>query len=226
MTADARTSAIQRYRDMSGVLNSRAMKPRCSHLLAAFSALAVCVATACADPKPSPPSADSDLQPPQPTTKPLATPEKSAWERLDPARRELLRTTSARVLLPPQPTYLAAAFLTADTDWYTASIDGNGITIVIEGRSRSIDHPEIRAAFPPTPASRAKPRVGRNELIVESAFLEQDTSYSVEVECAMPATDPRCTEDAFVRGLTTSLIAVTPPPTSTSAKKPPATVTP
>ena len=120
-------------------------------------------------------------------------------------QRATLHKTEAKVLLPTNSSWLKRAFITADTHWYTASIDEDGYTIVIEGNSKSIAHPEIRAAFATSPPTRQSPRISRNELIVEASFVEDGTAYSIEVECVLPDKNPRCTNDTFISKVVDSL---------------------
>ncbi len=132
------------------------------------------------------------------------------WSRLNADQRAVLTRTEARVLLPATARLLKAAILTGDKAWYTASIRDGDATITLEGTRQAFDHPEIRKEFPAAPPTRKAPRIGHNELVIEAAFIEDGTSYSLEVECEQPDKNPRCTEDTYVRRLALDLVRVRP----------------
>ena len=130
----------------------------------------------------------------------------AASHALSTKQHATLASTEALVLLPTRKAWLDKAFMTADKRWYTASIEGDGYTIVIEGTTGAFKHPEIEQAYKDVPpATRQRPRIGRNELVVEAAFVEQGTAFSVEVECVQPDKNPLCTEDAFVHEVVAAL---------------------
>ncbi|GEM_PF-5137670 len=154
---------------------------------------------------------------PTPVVAPTVDRSLAAQPQLDAKQRAVVGATNAHVLLLPDDKRLKASFLTGGADWYTASVSLPGLTIVIEGKATAKNHPEITAEFPATPPSLSKPRIARNELIVEAAFIHAGTSFSVEVECALPSRDKRCTEDAYILELVKQLQHVQAPATKPSA---------
>ena len=115
-----------------------------------------------------------------------------------------LRTTSVPVLLPEDGAFLQQMFPVSHRDWYSLSSSYAGITVVVQGDRVATVDPEMVPAGWQAPSWRA-PLVTRNEGIVEATFLAFGASYAVSVECAAPATDARCTEDAALLQLVQSL---------------------
>lgn len=114
---------------------------------------------------------------------------------------EVLSKAPFPVLLPKlSPAEWAKATVTAGDNWYAVSHTGPDFTLVLEGNGKAFVDPEIRAAFPATAPTRAQPRIDRNELTVAANFLADGVSYSVDVDCQSPNTNPKCTDDAFVAG--------------------------
>ena len=192
-----------------------------THIVALGLSVAVTLC-GCSEKSPSNPPAPKTATPQPANTTERAGPVVKAAP-LTAKQRGALAKTTARVLLPKRTAWRQSAFLTAGENWYAASIDGPDYTITIEGTRQAFDHPEIRAAFKDGPAGRAKPRIGRNELVVEAAFVEHSTAFSVEVDCQHPDKNPRCTQDAFVLQVVADLEVIAnaaPAPASAQARRP------
>lgn len=56
-----------------------------------------------------------------------------------------------------------------------------------------------------TPRPDFEPRISRSRGIVSASFHAFGVAYVVEVECAKPFDDPRCTEDDYVRDVVADL---------------------
>ncbi len=125
---------------------------------------------------------------------------------LNETQRAAIRRTRVPVRLPADPRLARAAFLTSEANWFAASIKDGDVTITIEANRTAIEAPEITAAFAGyAVGTRAAPRIGHNELIIEAAWLEDGVAWSLEVECLHPDTNPRCVETAFVRSVVAGL---------------------
>ncbi|MCO4763046.1 MAG: hypothetical protein KC502_16130 [Myxococcales bacterium] len=126
--------------------------------------------------------------------------------KLSATQRTAIARTQVPVLLPADDRLAQTAFLTSEQDWFVASIEDRDVVITIEGNRTARVAPEIRRAFAGyNVGTRAAPRIGHNELIIEAAWLEDGIAWSVEVDCQQPDTNPRCTDPAFVRGLVKGL---------------------
>ncbi len=119
---------------------------------------------------------------------------------LSAAQAQTLRRATLPVLLPVDGPWLAHGIATAAADWYTLSAPVGDLTVVIQGDRMATLDPTL---VPPrwTPPAWQTPLVTRNEGIVEATFLAFGASYVVAVECAMPDSDARCTQDEFVLAL-------------------------
>lgn len=115
-----------------------------------------------------------------------------------------LRLTGVPALLPENSSFLDAVLPVGHPDWYSLSSTYAGITVVVQGDSVATVDPEMAPADWQPPTWQA-PLVTRNEGIVEATFLAWGASYVVSIECADPAQDRRCTEDAELLTLVQSL---------------------
>ena len=139
-----------------------------------------------------------------------------------PSRGEALATTTpatdAVPVVPgaleatlelPAP-YAEVAVRTAGEHFRASSARRDGLTISLH--ATDLSHPvltddELGRLPPATHEVRGVPaRVLSNEGIRSVAWAEGGLDYALEVECARPLDDARCTEDAFVLELAASLV--------------------
>lgn len=169
----------------------------------------------CSDPSPAPddPATVTSPQtvstPDQPATPPQEspTPDEIHWDEaeqyppispdlLSEEAREAAAQASLPVLLPNDAELLAGAFFTTGDTWYTASMRTDEITLVFKGSSASRNLPGIgtnkEGDQPPGHV------LTRTHQIVTLAFREFGAAYAIDIECARPTEDPRCTEDSFI----------------------------
>ena len=124
---------------------------------------------------------------------------------LSAEQRARLADAPVPALVPNRPQLLGAATVTSGEHWYAASLDGHGHSVYVSGtRLETVvpnlkvvdDQPDIRDDF----------RITRNELIVSLSFNAFGAAYVIEVECAQPSTDTRCTDDGYVVALANELV--------------------
>ncbi len=108
-----------------------------------------------------------------------------------------LRSTRVPVLLPADYYFHTNMFPVGHPDWYSTTSTYAGMTVVVQGDRVATLDPEAAPAGWRAPTWRA-PLVTHNEGIVEATFLAWGASYVVSIECADPASDPRCTGDGAV----------------------------
>lgn len=130
----------------------------------------------------------------------LAQAHPAARHQLTEGQLAVLSQTTVPVLWPDLPAFLDHALATADGDWFSLSSTYAGATVVIQGDRLATLDPEMIPAGWVAPTWNS-PLVGRNEGIVEATFLAWGASYAVSIECADPAGDERCTQDAAVLDL-------------------------
>jgi hypothetical protein len=111
--------------------------------------------------------------------------------------RAKLASISLPVLLPADASLLGRAVLSHGSGWYAASLHGDRHHIALHGTHLAVHHPELRAELegvelPPV-------RIARTHGIVTASFEAFGASYAVDVECDAPMSDPRCTDDEYVR---------------------------
>jgi len=127
----------------------------------------------------------------------------STRPRVDPAvlpeaARALLPHITLPVLLPPDPAMLRGAVLTRGETWYAASLHPEGHHVAIHGSRLAVHHPDLANSIPEDRRRRpGEPELTRTHGIVSVSFDVFGASYVLDVECAAPTTDTRCTEDAY-----------------------------
>jgi hypothetical protein len=129
--------------------------------------------------------------------------------------RAAIDSLSVPVLLPGDPDLLAGMRLFPHGDFYTVSSNGpNGLSFVMSGHSKAYP-------LPPGLARSLKgglaARIPADGVVIEGteAGLDADftrfgAAYSISLECRMKLADPRCGSEAYVRGVISRLVAVTP----------------
>ncbi|MBN1945962.1 MAG: hypothetical protein JW797_09820 [Bradymonadales bacterium] len=111
---------------------------------------------------------------------------------------DLLADLPLPVLLPADPELLDRAIVTRQDQWYAASIPSDGITIYLRGSRRAF---AVEGLEMNPEAWERGYLLTRNQHIASLSFVAFQVGYLIEVECADPLGDPRCTEDDYILGL-------------------------
>lgn len=120
---------------------------------------------------------------------------------LDVDQRETLRRAEVPVLLPDNQMLLESATYTAQSDWYAAAMEGDGVSVYVSGTRLEFVHPSIDERQ----VDADEPRVTQNELIMTLSLKRWGAAYVVEVECDRPSEDARCEDEGYVREIGRSL---------------------
>lgn len=141
---------------------------------------------------------------------PTATTPTAAIALLTPEARAALAAAPVPMLMLPDHRARASTFLVGDR-W--ASFHYRDAELTISLHATDLSHPvvaddEIAHLPPPPDTVRGRPaRVLLNEQIRSVAWEQGPVSYALDVECARPFDDTRCTEPEFVLELADALIA-------------------
>ena len=162
----------------------------------------------------SPPAKAEDPAPVVVTTK-TVTP-KIVWPTTHADERALAALGDDKVnvgrspvpVLAPKETKLENAKVMVDAEYYAINGKVDGATITIQGTRLAHRYKEIGSIPGDRPMRSGHGFVTVNEGIRSASFLENGAAYSVDVECADPSHDARCTGDAFVLALVESLVYV------------------
>jgi hypothetical protein len=133
----------------------------------------------------------------------------SAVEGLPAASRAALDAAPVAMLLLPDDR-AEASLVTSGEHWAALSYRDAELTISIH--ATDVSHPvvqddELLQLPPPGASVRGEPaRVTMNEQIQSVTWNEGPVSYVLEVECARPFEDVRCTESGFVLELADRLV--------------------
>lgn len=123
--------------------------------------------------------------------------------RVDPSSlpaeaRQRLDSITVPVLLPREPALLGHVTLTSGPTWYAAAFHPEGHHITIHATKLGVHRPALAEEIPPERRRRAgEPEITRTHGIVTVMFEAFGASYTIDVECAAPLEDVRCTEDAY-----------------------------
>ena len=128
--------------------------------------------------------------------------ETRGFKALDPAllpveQREKLAAITVPVLAFDDAQLLAGAFLSHHNNWYAlASKTDDGLHLHLRGTRNAYVYPDMEVPQ----AARAAAKnytLTRTHAIVTVSWRSFDVSYSLDVECAKPLEDVRCTQDQF-----------------------------
>lgn len=133
-----------------------------------------------------------------------------AITQLPAVSRAALDSSPVPMLVPPA-SYAPRTIVTSGEQWAAFSYHDGELTISLHatGRSHPVIGDEELLEIPPADQSvRGEPaRMTVNELIRSVAWEENGVAYALEVECARPEHDPRCTEPEFLFDLAETLVA-------------------
>lgn len=120
---------------------------------------------------------------------------------LDAQQERRLSRSPVPALVPERADLLDGATVTTGPHWYAVSLDGEAHDVYVSGTRLEFEVPSVKL-----PAERAEDfRITRNELIASLAFNAWGAAYVIEVECARPSEDTRCTEDDYIVELANDL---------------------
>lgn len=112
-------------------------------------------------------------------------------------------------LVPARAELLQEATVTGGETWYAVSMQGEGVTVYVSGNNKEVVVPGLEIAEK-YPGIQDDFRVSRAEGIASLTFNAFGVAYLVEVECAEPASDARCTGDDYVISLANDLAIANP----------------
>jgi len=123
-----------------------------------------------------------------------------AGDRLPAQQRERIQGADLPVLLPPalDPSQVV---LSRGPGWYAASYRLDGHSVLVSGSRVVFTRPGV----PILGAPEGAPRLNRVQGIVELDFTTAGVAYTLNVECAQAASDPRCTGDGYAQQLAAAL---------------------
>lgn len=120
-----------------------------------------------------------------------------------------LKGSPVPLLVPDRAELLEGARITTGEHWAAASLQGPGHTVYLQGTRVRHVAPKIELDEPGDALTRKEHVVSRTHGVVTLAFERFGVGYHIDVECAAPMEDERCTEGAYVRELYDAL-AVAP----------------
>lgn len=156
----------------------------------------------------------SDKQPVGPVAEKVDWAEVRGFAQVDAAllpasERAKLDDITVPVLVPDDGRLLATALITHHQNWYAAAMELPGADIYVRGTRNAFEVPAMEI---PAAAAAAKDNylLTRIHQVVTVSWRSFNVSYSLDVECAKPMTDTRCTEDEFALELAERLGVVNP----------------
>ncbi len=112
------------------------------------------------------------------------------------------------VLAPSAADALESPAVVVGPEYYAITGRAHGATVTIQGTRAQHAVEGVGPIEGDRAIRRAKGFVTVNEGIRVASWMENGAAYSIDVECADPTGDARCTSDAFVLGLAERLAYV------------------
>lgn len=144
----------------------------------------------------------------------LALSRDPAVTALGPESRASLERSTVPMLVLPAP-YAGGSLVMVGPTWTALSYQGDGITITLQATGHwhdMLDQGELLEIPSPTSRVRQQPAWETvNELIRSLAWNERgpggdEVAYALEIECARPEHDARCTESTFLATVAHQLV--------------------
>ena len=144
----------------------------------------------------------------------LALSRDPAVTALGPESRASLERSTVPMLVLPAP-YADGSLVMVGPTWTALSYQGDGITITLHATGHwhdMLDEGELLDIPSPTARVRQQPAWETvNELIRSLAWNErgpdgEEVAYALEIECARPEEDTRCTESTFLATVAHQLV--------------------
>lgn len=122
---------------------------------------------------------------------------------------------SLPVLLPGDPDLVANLRLFAHGDFYTVSSTSNGLSFVLTGQAKAFMlSPGAAKRLPGGRLSAAVPGDGivieGNDSGLDADISRFGASYNIALQCAKQKADPRCANEAYIRGVIARMTVVLP----------------
>ena len=108
------------------------------------------------------------------------------------------------VLLPSNPELISRAEIVTGATWYAASMNHDGINVVIHGSKQS-ENLDMNVSEEARELMRNF-TVYRTHEIVTLTFNMYGVAYSLDIECAAPTTDDRCNKDETIMTMAENLV--------------------
>ena len=108
------------------------------------------------------------------------------------------------VLLPSNPELISRAEIVTGATWYAASMNHDGINVVIHGSKQS-ENLDMNVSDEARELMRNF-TVYRTHEIVTLTFNMYGVAYSLDIECAAPTTDDRCNKDETIMTMAENLV--------------------
>jgi len=119
------------------------------------------------------------------------------------------------VLLPGDPDLAANLRIFPNGPFYTVSSKSSGMSFVLMGSGRAF--PIAPGTAKGLPGGNLAGRIPADGIVIDgseagisASFNRFGASYSISLECASPAADPRCTSSAYIRGVIGRLMVIMP----------------
>ncbi len=122
------------------------------------------------------------------------------------ALRDKIAAVPMPVFLPRDQAMAQSAFLTKGTGWHALDMEADGLHLSLHGWSRAVHRPDLNHEI----GDQALPnyRSAHSHKIWSISFTRYGASYTLDVECAKPGTDPRCATDKFALKVAHDLVLV------------------
>lgn len=140
-----------------------------------------------------------------------AHPTMDAPDALPLAQRQRLAASTLPVLLPGSmtPAQLAAGVVTTGPHWYALSSTHDGVTLYLQGTRTTVEHGQVALDEAGDEIARQPYVISRTHQITTLSFERFGLGYHLDVECARPESDSRCTQDDYARSLHESMTLLT-----------------
>jgi len=137
-------------------------------------------------------------------------------KRFIEANRKAIDQVQLPVLLPSDPDLHEGLRFFPNRELYVLSSKSTNLAFTLSGSARAFHLPEGMAKTL-SPQGGLKSRIPADGILIEqtesgidASFTRYGVPYSISVECAGGAKDPRCADGAYIRGLIARMAVAVP----------------
>jgi hypothetical protein len=128
----------------------------------------------------------------------------AAW--LSPAQQAKINASPPPLLMPLDEALVKAAQINAGPRWGAWHVQADGVTLRLHATDALVQMPSLELDEAGDALTKRPYLLSRNHQIITITFNRFGAGYAMDVECAAPMDDPRCTEDGFALELFSKLV--------------------
>lgn len=131
-------------------------------------------------------------------------------QALSEALRQALGKAVVPVLLPNNPALLKRAVPTYGKHWFAVTMKDDTHSVYVQGTRTRFEFDQIELGKAGDQALKKPYQISKTHQIITISFERFGVGYGIDIECAKPIDDERCTKEDYAHHLMTTLGVASP----------------